>query len=81
MTTLEVKLKLPDSLASKAKAAGLLNSEAIGKLLADALRSNAYDEFLSMAERVDAAGVRNLSPEEIEAGIKAYRVERNSTSR
>src|SRR6266700_2546239 len=32
MTTLEVKLKLSDSLASQAQAAGLLNSEAIGKL-------------------------------------------------
>ncbi len=78
MTTLEVKLKLPDALASQAKAAGLLNSEAIGKLLADALRSNAYDEFLSTAGRVEAARVAPLSPEEIEAEIKAYRVERRS---
>ncbi len=78
MTTLEVKLKLPDSLASQAQAAGLLNSEAIGKLLADALRSNAFDEFLSTDEPVEAAGVAPLSPEEIEAEIKAYRVERRS---
>ena len=76
MTILEVKLKLPDALASQAKAAGLLNSEAIGKLLADALRSNAFDEFLSTAEPVEAAGVAPLSPEEIEAEIKAYRAER-----
>ena len=78
MTTLEVKLKLPDALASQAQAAGLLNSEAIGKLLADALRSNAFDEILSIAERVEAAGVTPLSPEEIEAEIKAYRAERRS---
>jgi hypothetical protein len=78
MTTLEVKLKLPDSLASRAQAAGLLNSEAIGKLLADALRSNAFDEFLSTAEPVAAAGVAPLSPEEIEAEIKVYRAERRS---
>ena len=78
MTTLEVKLKLPDSLASQAQAAGLLTSEAIGKLLADALRSNAFDEILSIAERVEAAGVAPLSPEEIEAEIKAYRAERRS---
>ena len=76
MTTLEVKLNLPDKLASQAQAAGLLNSDAIGKLLADALRSNAYDEFLSVAERVEAAGVAALSPEEIEAEIKACREER-----
>jgi len=78
MTTLEVKLKLPDTLASQAKAAGLLNSEAIGKLLADALRSNAFDEFLSTAEPVETAGVAPLSPEEIEAEIEAYRAERRS---
>ncbi len=78
MTTLEVKLKLPDALASQAQAAELLNSEAIGKLLADALRSNAFDEILSIAERVEAAGVAPLSPEEIEAEIKAYRAERRS---
>ena len=78
MTTLEVKLKRPDSLASRAQAAGLLNSEAIGKLLADALRSNAFDGFLSTAGRVEAAGVPPLSPEEIEAEIKAYRTERRS---
>ena len=78
MTTLEVKLKLPDNLASRAQAAGLLNSEAIGKLLADALRSNAFDEFLSTAEPVEAAGVAPLSPEEIEAEIKVYRAERRS---
>ena len=78
MTTLEVKLKLPSNLASQAQAAGLLNSEAIGKLLADALRCNAFDEFLSMAERVETAGVTPLSPEEIETEIKAYRAERRS---
>jgi len=78
VTTLEVKLKLPDNLANQAKAAGLLNSEAIGKLLADALRSKAFDEFLSTAEPVEAAGVAPLSPEEIEAEIKAYRAERRS---
>ena len=78
MTTLEVKLKLPDSLASQAQAAGLLTSEAIGKLLADALRNNAFDEILSIAGRVEAAGVTPLSPEEIEAEIKAYRAERRS---
>lgn len=81
MTTLEVTLNLPDKLASQAQAAGLLNSEAIGKLLADALRSNAFNEFLSVADRVEAAGVKPLSAEEIEAEIKAYRTERRGRKR
>jgi len=42
------------------------------------LRSNAFDEILSIAERVEAVGVAPLSPEEIEAEIKAYRAERRS---
>ncbi len=78
MTTLEVKLNLSDSLANQAQAAGLLNSEAIGKLLADALRRNAFDEFLSVAERVEATEIAPLSPDEIEAEIKVYRAERRS---
>ncbi len=78
MTTLEVKLNLSDSLANQAQAAGLLNSEAIGKLLADALRRNAFDEFLSVAERVEATEIAHLSPDEIEAEIKVYRAERRS---
>jgi hypothetical protein len=78
MTTLEVKLNLSDSLANQAQAAGLLNSEAIGKLLADALRRNAFDEFLSVAERVEAAEIPPLSLDEIEAEIKVYRAERRS---
>jgi hypothetical protein len=77
MTTLEIRLS--DALAKRAQAAGLLSSEAIEKLLADALRTNAFDEFLSVAERVEAAGIAPMSEEEIEAEIQAYRIERRST--
>ena len=38
MTTLELKLNLPDRLAREAQAAGLLTSEALSKLLKDAMR-------------------------------------------
>ena len=78
MTTLEVTLNLPDKLASQAQAAGLLNSQAIEQLLADALRSNAFNSFLSVADRVEAAGVTPLSLEEVEAEIEAYRAERRT---
>ena len=79
MTTLEIELNLPDNLASQAKAVGLLNSEAIEKLLAEALRRKTFDDFLAMAEDVEAAGVTPLSQEEIEAEIKAFRAKRRST--
>lgn len=38
MTTLEVKLNLPDSLAQEAQKAGLLTSAAIERLLREAVR-------------------------------------------
>ncbi len=55
MTTLEINL--PDGLAKEAKAAGLLASDAIEKLIAEALRRRAFDELLSVADRIEAEGV------------------------
>jgi hypothetical protein len=78
MTTLEITL--PDSLAKEAKAAGLLAPEAIGQLIAQALRRKSFDELLSVAERVEAAGVQPMTPEEINAEIKAYRAERRNAA-
>lgn len=81
MTTLEIKLSLPDRVANDAKAAGLLTSEVIGQLIAQALRRKSFDELLSVAERVEAAGVQPMTPEEINAEIKAYRAERRNAAR
>lgn len=41
MTTLEVKLDLPDRLAREAQAAGLLTPKALRELLKDAMRRRA----------------------------------------
>ncbi len=76
MTTLEITL--PDSLATEAKAAGLLTPEAISRLIAQALRRKSFDALLSVAERVEAAGVPSMTPEEINSEIKAYRAERRN---
>ena len=76
MTTLELKVDLPDSLANEAKAAGLLTPMAIERLLREAIRRKAFDDFLTVADRVEAADVPPLSMEEINAEIKAYRQER-----
>jgi len=79
MTTLEINL--PDSLAKEAKAAGLLAPEAIEKLIAEALRRRAFDELLSVADRIEAEGVPPMSMEEINAEIEAYRAERRRAGR
>lgn len=74
MTTLEINL--PDPLAKEAQRAGLLTPEAIERLIADALRRRAFDDFLSVAERVEAASIPPMTMEEIEAEIQTYRQER-----
>jgi hypothetical protein len=48
MTTLEVKLDLPDNLAKAAKDAGLLTPQALEGLLWDAVRRKATDELFEM---------------------------------
>ena len=78
MTTLELTLNLPDELASKAQAAGLLNSEAIEKLLREQLRKQAGEALGVKLNKVDAAGIPPMSEDEIQAEIDAYRAERRA---
>lgn len=78
MTTLELTLNIPDELASKAQAAGLLNSEAIEKLLREQLRKQAAQELRAMLNKADASGLPPMSEEEIQAEIDAYRAERRA---
>ena len=78
MTTLELTLNIPDELASKAQAAGLLNSEAIEKLLREQLRKQAGQDLSAMLNKADASGVPPMSEEEIQAEIDAYRAERRA---
>jgi hypothetical protein len=81
MTTLEIKLSLPDSLAKEAQRAGLLSPEALEKLIAEALRRKAFDELLTVADRIEVAGIPPMSMEEINAEIEAYRAERRGAGR
>ena len=80
MTTLELTLNLPNELASKAQAAGLLNSEAIEKLLREQLRKQAGEELRVMLNKVDTSGIPPMSEDEIQAEIDAYRAERRGKS-
>ena len=78
MTTLELTLNLPDELASKAQAAGLLNSEAIEKLLREQLRKQAGEELRAMMDKLDADGTPPMTEDEVQAEIEAYRAERRA---
>ncbi len=75
MTTIQIEL--PDATAQAARDAGLLTPQALERMLNDALkRQQAADSLLSIADRVAAAGIEPMSMEEINAEVKAARVER-----
>ncbi|MGH8593391.1 MAG: hypothetical protein ACREV3_05905 [Gammaproteobacteria bacterium] len=76
MTTLELKLSLPDRLAEEAQAAGLLTPEAIESMLRETLRCQHVEELRQAMATLAAADISPMSIEEIEAEVKAYRNER-----
>ena len=73
----KIQIELPDATAQAARDAGLLTSDALERLLNDALkRKQAADSLLSIADRVAAAGIPPMSMEEINAEVKVARAER-----
>jgi post-segregation antitoxin (ccd killing protein) len=76
MTTVQLNLNLPDTLAQAARQAGLLTSDAIERLLEEAVRRRAIDEYFEAADRLAAADLPPMSLEEIQAEVDAVRTER-----
>jgi hypothetical protein len=77
MTSVELKLALPDDLAREAEAAGLLTPEAIEALLRAEVRRLRVDQLFESADRL-AAQDQPLSAAEVEAEIAAVRIRRRS---
>jgi hypothetical protein len=74
-----IQIELPDATAQAARAAGLLTSQALARLLNEALkRRQAADALLSIADRVAEAGIAPMSMDEINAEVKAARAERRA---
>lgn len=70
----KVQIELPDATARAAQAAGLLTSEALDRMLSNALRKRqAADWLLSMVDEVAATGVSPMSEAEILAEVKSAR--------
>ena len=70
----KVQIELSDATA---RVAGLLTSEALERLLMDAIRRRqAADALLVIAERVAEAGIEPMSMGEIDREVKAVRAER-----
>lgn len=79
MTTLEVKLNLPDQIALEAQRAGLLSGPAIERLIEEAVRREAGKKLLDAMQRLREANVPPLTEEEIDAEVKAVRAARKAS--
>lgn len=80
MTTLELKLNLPDSLAKEAASMGLLDSDSVMALLREAVRNRRIAKLAEARVKVAAAGIPPLTMEEIQAEIDADRAERRANA-
>jgi hypothetical protein len=70
----KIQIELPDATAQAAQAAGLLTSQALDRLLSNALRKQgAADYLLAVADDVAAAGVAPMSADEIGSEVDAAR--------
>jgi hypothetical protein len=75
MTTLEVTLSLPDSLAAEARQAGLLSPTELERLVREALRAKRVERLAGAREKLAADPLPPMTPEEIQAEIDAYRAQ------
>lgn len=74
----ELTVKLPDELARKVRAAGLLDEAALEKVFREALRKQAVGELLGALDEIAAMKLPPMSEEEIQAEIDAARAERRA---
>ena len=79
MTSLELKLELPDRLARDAQAAGLLTPKGLSQLVRDAMRRRAAQTLLDGAARATDLGSRPLSMREIQVEVNAVRHQRRGS--
>jgi hypothetical protein len=77
MSSVEIKLDLPETLAREAETNGLLRPEAIESLLRGALRERRINNLFDAADRL-AAIDSPLTETEVEAEIAAVRQARAS---
>ena len=75
MIELELKLSLPDQIASQAKAAGLLTSESIERLVRQAIRKAASERLIEYGKSLREPGGPEITEAELESELKEVRAE------
>lgn len=76
MTTLELKLMLPERLAQDAQAAGLLTPAAVEELLREELKRRAAARLKASLRKIDETNSSPLTEQVIQTEIDAARLER-----
>ena len=76
MTTIQIEL--PDATAQAARDAGLLTTQALERLLNDALRRKGVDELFEKMDELADANFPPMTMEEIQAEVDAVRAERRA---
>jgi hypothetical protein len=75
MTRLTLEIQLPDVLAEQAKKAGLLEPEALERLVREALLARRAEDLAKARDVLAANPLPPMTPEEIQAEIDAYRAD------
>jgi hypothetical protein len=75
MTRLNLQIELPDALATQAKEAGLLEPDAVERLVREALLARRVESLAEAREVLAANPLPPMTPEEIQAEIDAYRAD------
>ena len=78
MTTIQISL--PDSLVREADQAGLLNPEALERMLRDELATRRVNELKNARSSMRQSPDNPLTMEEIEAEITSYRIGRRDAT-
>jgi hypothetical protein len=77
--SITVQLDLPEALAEKARAAGLLQERRLTAMIEEAVeRDKQAREFITLLDQIRAQPVEPMSMEEIQAEVDAVRAEARS---
>lgn len=76
MTTIDIKLQLPDEVAQEAAAQGLLTAATVEQLIRAELKRRKTEQLFAIMDRLADADKGTLTEQDIDAEINAYRAER-----